>query len=397
VDQFPPPRTLGPGQRGLLRRRRVQLGVVVAGLAVAAAVVAVVLSSDSASAKAVRLDANSIAVIDPKTGRAVGDVRLGFAPTDVVAGGNQIWVLNKRARTVTAIDPKTLHLYPTIGLSGDPVSQYSTGDTDWVVRRGAVDKVTTDGVTTIALWKPLTPVTNPIASPFNATCQPFVTGNPKSVWVSEVRHLAVFDATTGTLVRRSTLPVASAVNVRVYGPPSTATCYGVRYANNELLAVRDPDEAIGRLDPDTGDFLPILTGAFTTNTGFDSKISPWTAGFGNLWVPTTELVISTVRTRASVISYDLRSGQQTGKTAIGTVAGAQVGIYRFGGPQPLTVDPATGVWALAFGRNALIRIDPSTDQPRPPVPLHHVSCCVDTFANAIAAGHGRIWVALQSP
>ena len=69
----------------------------------------------SASAKPVRLVANSIAVLDAKSGKPVGDVPLGFSPTDVGAGGTKIWVLNRSARTATAIDPSTLKVVQTVG------------------------------------------------------------------------------------------------------------------------------------------------------------------------------------------------------------------------------------------------------------------------------------------
>ena len=49
------------------------------------------------------LSANSVAVIDPKSGRVVGDVPVGYVPDAIVAGAEQVWVLNDEDETASAI------------------------------------------------------------------------------------------------------------------------------------------------------------------------------------------------------------------------------------------------------------------------------------------------------
>ena len=97
------------------------------------------------TAKPVRLLANSIAVVDPTSGKPVADVPLGFSPTAVDAGGDDVWVLNTPARTATAIDPETLEIVQTVGVHGDPDSQYAVGGTDWVAFAGGVDEIDSSG------------------------------------------------------------------------------------------------------------------------------------------------------------------------------------------------------------------------------------------------------------
>ena len=127
-ERFPPPRTV---QHGLSRRARLVL--VAAALVIAGgATAAVLLTTGSASAKPVRLVANSIAVLDPKSGKPVGNVPIGFAPTNVTANGDQIWVSSWPARTAIAIDPERLQVVQTVGIDGDPDTQYSLKGKEWV-------------------------------------------------------------------------------------------------------------------------------------------------------------------------------------------------------------------------------------------------------------------------
>jgi class 3 adenylate cyclase len=82
-ERFPQPRTLGARRDRLLGRSRLGTAVIVATVVAAAAgVLGYLLSSGSASAKPVHFAANSIAVIDARSGRPVGDVPLGFTPAD---------------------------------------------------------------------------------------------------------------------------------------------------------------------------------------------------------------------------------------------------------------------------------------------------------------------------
>ena len=253
-DRFPAPRTLPPG-----RRRRARLGLVVAVLVVAGAAAAGVLLATGSATAEPRLVANSIAVIDPKSGKPVGDVPLGFSPTDVDAGGDRIWVLNGFARTATAIDPSTLRVVQTVGVDGAPDSQYAIGGREWVGFPGGVDEIDSSGVAKITLWRPPT-----------YRCFVFVTGHGRSVWVSEGQNVAVLDAASGSVLRKLRLPAAP-------GAPPGTTCYGVRYTGGQLLAIRNPDYSIGPLDLRSKSFTPVATDiALVTEI-----TSPnWAAGFG---------------------------------------------------------------------------------------------------------------------
>jgi len=377
-ERFPPPRTVRRS-----RRRRAHLVLAVAGLVVAAgAAAAVLLATGSASAKPVRLQANSIAVIDPGTGKAVADVPLSFTPSDVTAGGNKIWALNWEARTATAIDPDTLEVGQTVGLDGDPYSQYAVGGKEWVGIPGGVDEIDegadSNSAAKIALWPPHPP---------SSACFTFVTGNGRNVWVSEGTNVAVLDAESGNILRKLQLPSPT-------GIPPSLTCYGLRYSDGVLLAIRGPDFSIGAVDLPSASYTPIATAPSLTPENFGGESANWAAGFGAYWFGTW--TTSTGGHVANLSRLDPTSGQTTSQLVSAPVPGHPDSQPGF---NALAVDPATGVWALeGRPRNALVHVDPSTGEKTRTMLLRHNICCpVGGVGNAVAVGHGRVWVALDSP
>jgi YVTN family beta-propeller protein len=95
---------------------------VVAGLAllVAVAVWAATILFRAGDSPAVlsRLAPNAVGVIDPKTNRLVGQVRVGQRPTRLVVGDGVVWVLNADDRTVSRVENEGRRISHTIPLSG---------------------------------------------------------------------------------------------------------------------------------------------------------------------------------------------------------------------------------------------------------------------------------------
>ena len=374
-DRFPALRTLPRG-----RSRRARLALVVVAVAIAGgAAAAALLSTRSASAKPVRLVANSIGVIDPKSGKPVGEVPLAFSPTDVDAGGDEIWVLNSSARTATAIDPRTLKVGQTVGLDGYPYSQYAAGGTDWVAFAGGVDEVDSGsdggGVTKISLWSPPN-----VRGTDGQPCYAFVTGDGRSVWVSEGQNVAVVDAASGSVRRKLRLPAAT-------GAPPDGTCYGLRYSDGQLLAVQYPGTSIGTVDLRSGSYTPVATDVGIVTLTYDS--ANWAAGFGSDWIGIYTVNATTGRQVNALERLDPVTG------VVVTQIGTGIGVN-------LAVDPASGLWAVGSNHGlqdaALIHVDPTSSQITNTTRLHHYPCCPsDEVGNGVAVGHGRLWVALDSP
>jgi class 3 adenylate cyclase len=364
--RFPPPR---PGHRG--RNRRTRLALAAAALIVAGAVVAgVLLATRAASAKPVRLLANSIVVIDAKSRKTVGDVPLGFTPTDVDAGGNKIWVLNGAAHTVTSIDPDTLKVVQTVGVDGSPSSQYAAGSTDWVGVPGGVNEIDEGGESAairISLWKPTGGA---------AQCFVYVTGDGKTVWVSEGTNVAVLDGASGNVLRKLRLPPPAGISPSI-------TCYGLRYSGGELAAIRN-DFTIGRVDLSTASYTPVATDVALGAGTFRS--SNWAAGFGSYWLGSYTVTAENGQEN-NLTRLDPTSGQVLSK-----IAGPLLGS---------TVVDTTGIWTAAVKPNTatgqVSYIDPHSNQIVDTIPLPHTPCCPNGAVGiGIAAGHGRIWVGLES-
>ncbi|MCU1656273.1 MAG: hypothetical protein JWO57_929 [Pseudonocardiales bacterium] len=96
------------------------LAVVVAAVIAASLVLAVVHNSGSQGLAA--FAENSLGVIDPGTGRLVGQVGIGVGPTAVAAGFGSIWTTNIDANSVSRVDASTLHVIDTIDPTTDALS-----------------------------------------------------------------------------------------------------------------------------------------------------------------------------------------------------------------------------------------------------------------------------------
>ena len=195
------------------------------------------------------------------------------------------------------------------------------------------------------------------------------------MWVAEGRHLAVLDAAGGSVLSRLQLPAA----------PSGDTCYGVRYTNGELLAIRS-DGTIGPIDPKSSSYTPIGKVATISTNGFGS--ANWAAGFGSYWVGSFSVNTKTAEQVNVLERLDPSSGQVRSEPAIASGANA------------IVADPASGLWALgeSSGLGVLVHVDPASGQPTRRIPLSHFPCCPSgAVGMALAVGHGRLWVGLDSP
>jgi class 3 adenylate cyclase len=363
-ERFPPPRTL---PRGRSRRARLTLAAAALLVIAAAATAGVVLETGSSSAKPVQLVANSLGVLDPKSGKPVGSVPLGFAPTSVKAAGDKIWVLNWRGRTAVAIDPSRLEIVQTVGIAGDPDAQYASGGREWIGVPGGVDELDSDGATHIALWRRAespTPDNNPNNGLF---CNPSMTGAGENVYISEGPRLAVLDAASGSVLR--TFPLQAAPNAG-----DGVTCYNLLFTSHRLYAVRFPDLSFGPIDLTAGTYTPV---ASNVPDIFGVGESNWAAGFGSLWLANAKADLKTNQERGVLSRFDLTTGDLLSQTPIAS-AGA------------VTTDPATGVWVVESLNGKIVNVDPQSDQVVQTFPLNHVATSVDV-------GHGRVWVGIASP
>jgi YVTN family beta-propeller protein len=115
------------------RRRTLLLAPLVGVLiAVAAAISILALGQGGESVKAVTVQPNSVAVIDPDSNEVVADVPVGNAPTSIAVGEGAVWVLNSNDSTVSRIDPETFEAR-SIGTGATPSDLAVGGGAVWLV------------------------------------------------------------------------------------------------------------------------------------------------------------------------------------------------------------------------------------------------------------------------
>jgi YVTN family beta-propeller protein len=124
-----------------------------AAAAVAAAGLVVALVHDSGGQKLTGPAENSLGVIDPGTGRLVGQVPIDDGPTAVAAGFGSIWTTNIDDNSVTRIDAKSLQVKDTIEVGTAPSAIAAGRDSLWGTNsgEGTVSRIdpTTDRARTI--------------------------------------------------------------------------------------------------------------------------------------------------------------------------------------------------------------------------------------------------------
>ena len=127
---------LGPSPVAVRRRRRriggrlLYAGAAVLALAVAAAVLAVTLSSGDP----LEAPPNSLGAVDPSSLKLTAATPVGNAPTDVAAEDDWVWVINSNdgAGTISRIDADTRERVATFSVGGTPRNILAAFGSLWV-------------------------------------------------------------------------------------------------------------------------------------------------------------------------------------------------------------------------------------------------------------------------
>ena len=122
----PPPaaRPAEPPAVGTRRPGRARFAVVAGAILLAGAIAAIVLGVTGGS-DAVTVEPNSVAAVDPETGRVEAAVPIGGRPVAIAAGEGAVWVANPDQQTLVRIDPKS-RAVTSIGL-GTRVADVAVG------------------------------------------------------------------------------------------------------------------------------------------------------------------------------------------------------------------------------------------------------------------------------
>jgi YVTN family beta-propeller protein len=185
-------------------------------------------------------EANTVAKIDPSSGKVLGALRVGTTPTAVAAGEGGVWVANLDDQTLQLIDPASNTVGAARGLTGAP-SQIATG--------GGFVWVTSNLQGTLFQFDPKAAHSIvPIKVGYGASGVAFGYG---SVWVtnSDDNTVLQIDPRSRTVKRKIHLPKKSQ-------PTGVAVGAGAVWVT-ESLAGR-----VAKIDPSSGKFhkIPLLRG-----------------------------------------------------------------------------------------------------------------------------------------
>jgi DNA-binding SARP family transcriptional activator/ABC-type branched-subunit amino acid transport system substrate-binding protein len=351
VSHSPPAAAPRVPRRGLRPLLWAGLVAVVLGAGV---VVAVDRLGEKDANSEIQAAGNSLAVVDPATNRIVADVTVGRTPGAVAVGEGAAWILNVDDQTITRVDSKT-HAAETFATGSSPTALAVGPGVLWAATAGAgrkaqsydapqteVDRVDPRS-TTVAARIQLPPQ---VSSGVDVPPTGVVTG-AGSVWTV---------GGDGGVVRID--PQTDLVSTRVQRLKAKAIAYG-----EGALWALTRDSEIARVDPGRSRVTETIEIAAT---GLDAIA----AGRGAVWAADaadgTLWRVDTSGGRA--VSRTIELGQGVNGVAVGS----------------------NSVWAINGLRGTLMRIDPRANRVT-------ATLAVGNTPSGVAAGAGRVWVAVRGP
>ena len=345
---------VGPAAERGRKRRRHRARIMLAALAASAAVAAVVLGAtrEQPATGLAAAPADSVAVIDPATGRIEAAVGVGHTPTAVTVGPDAVWVLNADDRTVSRIDARTRR-----------VSTFAT------------DATPTD-----------------------------LAAAPDGLWVGNGRRLrdAQFVGPVTTSVSQldnTTHAVRNTVALRrIGGRLSNVSRQHIAVTRSGIWVV-DPDFSVTHLDAQTGLVRARLT-ALDVVAIAASGGQVWALGSGHL-LTRVDPRSDSVATNVTVPAGDL-SALAIGAGAVWATDPAAGTLWRVDPGPPLrerTIDVGAGADAVTFGAGlvwvanrlagTVLAVDPATNRV-----VRRVN--VGNTPRGVAVGEGRVWVSVAA-
>ncbi len=327
-------------ERGRRLVSRSRLVVALGALLLAGAVTGLVLALTGGSGPVTVL-ANSVAVVDPTTGRITADVPVGGHPVAMALGAGSLWVANADDQTVIRINPKTRKVEDTIGGLGTDVSDLAFafgslwvagGNDGTLMRIDPHDK----GVRQLDLVKGREPAPQPVF---------LVATGAGSVWVTRGNQVLQIDPKTDEVI----------TTTEVFRPQGLGVGAGSAWATTE-------SEHMLRIDPHRGEV--IVNKDISQSTYFPLVYHR------SLWVIADAKPPLVLRLEPGTL--------------------AQEGVVQFPKQFPFEIASGEGaVWTADHNGGLVWRIDPATTRATrvANVGLHPVS---------IAAGAGAVWVGVQA-
>jgi YVTN family beta-propeller protein len=341
--EFPP---LRPGveekpERSSWRRPAAIAAAALALAALVGAATAALVRGDEAS---VTVLPNSVAVIDPETGRVVDAVPVGTRPGPITSGAGSVWVGNLGGdRTVTRIDSRDRTVLGTITLDRRTPTGLDFGFGAVLVAHGLRGQVSR-----------IDPQFDEPSQPIDVGGTAF--GSPNgSVAVGEGSVWAVFG--DSTLARIEPAEGRVAESTRAGTVPA-----GIVVGSGSVWVSNSGDAEVARYNPATFAEAPLRT--------FNVGGRPWgiAAGEGAIWVANSNDDSVMRIDPASGKTEPIRVGRRPTAVAVG----------------------ADAVWVANTGAGTVYRIDPAANEVERKIELGNAPA-------GIVYADGFLWVTVQAP
>jgi YVTN family beta-propeller protein len=277
---------------------------------------------------------NSVAVIDPDTGRLLGDIPAGTSPTSIATGGGAVWVTNAADQTVDRIEPETGSVRQTVRV-GDGPSGIAVGPgAVWVANGLAGDVSRIDAKT-------------------NEVVQRISVGNSPAAIASGEGAVWVANADDRTVSKLD--PVSGQVDARI---PVDVAARGITIGGGAVWLSDPVDNVVVRLDP--------RSRKVTDRVNVGSGPIALASGFGAVWVANTlDGTVSRIDAGRAVVVDLVRVGIAPSGIAVGEDA----------------------VWVTDEVAGTLVRVDPRSGET--------TRRLIGGRPKGLAYADGSLWVAVQ--
>jgi len=311
----------------------------VAAAALTAAAVATgvaLITTSGGSPGSTSLGANAVGVIDPKSGRIVGEIAVPAAPGDVAAAQDAVWITSPDDNSVSRIDPTTGDVRQTIGVGGGPAGIAMGGGAVWVANGldGTVSRID--------------PTTNRVVQTITVGNGPAgVAYGEGAVWVTNSADATIsrISPRSGTVTR--TLPAA-------IGASAIAVAFG------RIWVASPPSGNVVVLDPRSGRVL--------RRVGVGVDPDALSAGPDAVWVANrADGTVAKIDPGSAAVTDTVQVGREPDGIAAGTES----------------------VWVANGGDGSLSRIDPASGATAETVRLGHPP-------QGIALAADGVYVAVRS-
>jgi YVTN family beta-propeller protein len=314
-------------------------------LLLGAAIAAGIVELASGGADAVRVAANSVAVIDTHSDRVVGQAPVGDRPGPIAFGSGSLWVANLDDQTISRVSPRTLRTLSTIPIGGPPTGIAANGSGVWVVESALSQYVDSTSVFVARIDPDFNTPSGGVRIGNVIPDGPgVVAASGNSVWVAP---------STGRLTRLN----ASTDKVAYQKDPNASPA-GIAIGDGAVWLTDNEADNVTRVDR-TGALSSIPVG---------NGPSGIAVGAGGVWVVNS--------LDDTVVRIDPSTGSGTVTIPVGSSpAGIVVG--------------AGSLWVANSGDGTVTRINPHTNRVQATIPVGGSPQAL-TFADA------RIWVTVDA-